>query len=327
MPHSRRDQFKGRPMGHLKTFILLLFTTALHYILSAADALLGINPFKNLEYAKAQGKSLLLDLFVPGNIKEKLPLIVWIHGGGWDSGDKENCPALMFAKKGYAVASINYRLTQEAVFPAQIHDCKASIRFLRANASKYNIDPDRIGVCGGSAGGHLVTLLGMTHGVKELEGDGGNPSVSSRVQAVCDFFGPTDFIAINEARLSGNPKSEQKLRDFNVAGDKNVVTRLLGGTVENKKELAEQASPLYYAKNVNKDKKDFPPFLIMHGDKDPIVPVEQSISFNDALNSAGLDSTLRIYKGAGHGNLGGDSMKALENFFEKHLKVLKSFSK
>jgi acetyl esterase/lipase len=284
------------------------------------ELLSGVKVSKNLEYANARGKPLLLDVFVPEDAKEKLPLIVWIHGGGWSSGNKENCPALLFLKKGYAVASINYRLSQEAVFPAQIQDCKAAVRFLRAKAPEYNVDPERIGVWGGSAGGHLVALLGVTDGVMELEGDGGNPGVSSRVQAVCDFFGPTDFIVIKEAKMSGDPKAEQKLKDFRLADDNNVVTKLLGGPVEQKKELAEQASPIHYLKNVTADRKNFPPFLIMHGDEDPIVPVEQSITFHDALKTAGLDSSLRVYKGAKHGGLGGDSMKVVGDFFNKNLK-------
>ncbi len=284
------------------------------------ELLNGVKVSRNVEYANAQGKPLLLDVFIPEGANGKLPLIVWIHGGGWTSGDKENCPALSFVKKGYAVGSINYRLSQQAVFPAQIQDCKAAIRFLRAKASEYNVDPERIGVWGGSAGGHLVALLGVTDGVRELEGDGGNPGVSSRVQAVCDFFGPTDFIVIKDAKMSGDPKAEQKLKDFRLADDNNVVTKLLGGPVEHKKELAEQASPIHYVRNIAADRKNFPPFLIMHGDEDPIVPVEQSTTFHDALMAAGLDSSLRVYKGAKHGGLGGDSMKVVEDFFDKNLK-------
>ncbi|HCE42703.1 MAG TPA: lipase [Lentisphaeria bacterium] len=329
-------------MKNLKVLLSFLLAATFAVVLDAADkgnsskpsrdqllkaALDGVKVQKNIEYAKVQGKPILLDLFIPADVKGKLPLIVWIHGGGWVEGNKENCPALLFVKKGYAVASINYRLAQQAIFPAQIQDCKASIRFLRAKAPEYNIDPDRIGVWGGSAGGHLVALMGVSDGVKELEGDGGNAGVSSRVQAVCDFFGPTDFTTIKDLRMSDDPSVQKKLKDFNLTDDNNVVTRLLGGPVDQKKELAEQASPMHYVKNIKVDKKNFPPFLIMHGEKDPVVPVEQSVDFQDALKAAGLDSILRVYKGKSHGDLGGDSMKVVEDFFEKNLKKLKTDSK
>lgn len=321
-------------MKHLKSILAFLkdaFLAAKKYTIGTASAsmelllkaaLEGAKVFKNLEYSKVQGQSLLLDLFMPGDAKEKLPLIVWLHGGGWTSGDKENCPVLFFIKMGYAVASINYRLSPQAVFPAQIQDCKASIRFLRANAVEYNIDPDHIGVWGGSAGGHLAALMGVSDGIMELEGNGGNPSMSSRVQAVCDFFGPTDFTVFKDLRLTKDPKVEEKLKDFHLAND--VVTKFLGVPVEQNTEKAEQASPITYVKKIRADKKDFPPFLIMHGDKDPVVPVEQSITFHDALKTAGFDSSLHVYKGAKHGYLGGDSLKVVENFFKKTLKTLKS---
>ena len=286
-------------------------------------ALAGVKVLRNVEYSKPNGKALLLDVFIPEDAKGKLPMIVWIHGGGWVSGNKENPPTLMFLRKGYAVASINYRLSPVAPFPAQIHDCKAAIRFLRAKAPEYNVDPDRIGVWGGSAGGHLVALLGVSDGVKELEGDGGNPGVSSKVQAVCDFFGPTDFTKIKELRMSDDPSIQQKLKEFNLDNDSNVLAKLLGGPIDQKQELAIQASPMTYVKKLLNDKKDYPPFLIMHGEKDPVVPVEQSIEFNDALKAAGLDSTLKVYKGAKHGSLGGDSMKLVEEFFAKSLKPVK----
>ena len=154
------------------------------------------------------------------------------------------------AAKGYAVASINYRLSQHAVFPAQIEDCKAAIRWLRANAAKYHLDPDHIGVWGASAGGHLVALLGTTGSVKELEGKGGNLDQSSRVQCVVDWFGPTDLATMGGSHdKPGSPES-----------------RLIGGPVQENKEKARKASPLTYVS------KDSAPFLIMHGDQDNTVP-------------------------------------------------------
>jgi acetyl esterase/lipase len=157
----------------------------------------GVRFLQDLQYVEHGHERNRLDLYLPEKAESRLPLIVWIHGGGWQAGSKEACPTVYLAAKGYAVASINYRLSQHAAYPAQIEDCKAAIRWLRANAAKYHLDPDRVGVWGGSAGGHLVALLGTTAGMKELEGKGGNLDQSSRVQCVVDFFGPTDFVTWN----------------------------------------------------------------------------------------------------------------------------------
>jgi len=141
-----------------------------------------------------------------------LPVILWIHGGGWSKGRKEqHSPAISFLNDGYAVASIEYRLSGEAPFPAQIVDCKAAVRWLRANAAKYNLDADRIGAWGHSAGGHLAALLGTSGGVPELEGNGDNMSYSSHVQAVCDVSGPADFVRLyhdgSDASTGTRPKA------------------------------------------------------------------------------------------------------------------------
>jgi acetyl esterase/lipase len=182
-------------------------------------------------------------------------------------------------EKGYAAASINYRLSQQALFPAQIEDCKAAIRWLRANAKKYHLDPRHIGVWGASAGGHLVALLGATGGVKDLEGEEGNLDQSSRVQAVVDWFGPTDFATIGKG-LS-DPKSP--------------VSRLIGGSPQENKEKAAKASPITYVG------KDAAPTLIMHGDKDNLVPISQSEELAAALKKAGVEVTFQVVKGNGHG--------------------------
>ena len=152
---------------------------------------------RDLVYAKTPQRELALDLYIPDGAT-KPPLIVWVHGGAWRAGSKAKPPALWMLERGYAVASISYRLSQQAVFPAQIHDCKAAIRWLRAHASKYGYDAERIGAWGASAGGHLVALLGTSSGVKELEGDLGYNDQSSRVQAVVDYFGPTDVTAMSK---------------------------------------------------------------------------------------------------------------------------------
>src|SRR5262249_6997950 len=157
------------------------------------------------------------DLYLPEKADSPSPVIVWVHGGAWRGGSKENCPAVPFAARGYAVASINYRLSQHATFPAQIEDCKAAVRWLRANANKFRRAPDRFGAGGASAGGPLVALLGTAGDAKELEGKGGHLDRPSRVQAVVDWFGPTDLTKMGgshnrpnspEALLIGGPVQE-----------------------------------------------------------------------------------------------------------------------
>ncbi len=147
----------------------------------------GVEVLRDLPYIEDGHERHRLDLYLPQKAEGQLPLIVWIHGGAWQAGSKNGCPAVSFVGKGYAVASINYRLSQHAVFPAQIEDCKAAIRWLRAQAKKYHLAPDHVGVWGASAGGHLVALLGTSGNVKEFEGEGGNLDQSSRVQCVVDW--------------------------------------------------------------------------------------------------------------------------------------------
>jgi acetyl esterase/lipase len=269
--------------------------------------LAGVKAMRNLEYAKPDGRPQLLDLFVPEKADSPLPLIVWIHGGAWLGGSKNGTPAMGQLRRGYAVASINYRLSQEAIFPAQIHDCKAAIRWLRAHAKEYNLDPKRIGVWGSSAGGHLVALLGTSGDVKELEGDEGNLDQSSRVQAVCDWFGPTDF-----CQIAAHALPDSKL-DHDAAGS--PESKLIGGPIQENKDKVAKANPITYVS------KDDPPFLIMHGDKDNLVPHHQSEILAEALRKAGVQVTFETVKGAGHGFGGPDVMKMVEEFFDKHLKA------
>jgi acetyl esterase/lipase len=260
----------------------------------------GVKLLRNLQYVEGGHERNRLDLYLPEKAEGRLPVVVWIHGGGWRGGGKENCPAVPLAAKGYAVASINYRLSQHSLFPAQIEDCKAAIRWLRANAAKYHLDPEHIGVWGGSAGGHLVALLGTTGGVKDFEGNGGNQDQSSRVQCVVDLFGPTELTTMGE--LGDKPGS--------------VVALLIGGPAPQNKEKARKASPLTYVG------KDAAPFLIMHGDKDPLVPLRQSELLAAALKKAGVEVTLQVVKGGGHGGPGfisPENRKLIEDFFAKHL--------
>jgi|SRR5579875_487758 len=261
----------------------------------------GVKVLRDLAYVPGGHERQKLDLYLPKNAAGPLPLVVWIHGGGWQAGSKESTPALFLLGKGYAVASINYRLSQHATFPAQIEDCKAAIRWLRAHAKEYNLDPQHVGVWGGSAGGHLVALLGTANNLKEWDTLGGNTDQSSRVQAVCDWFGPTDFtrIAVANQRASG------------------PVSRLLGGPVAENMDKAKKASPITHVSS------DDPPFLIMHGADDKTVPPEQSEIFAEALKKAGVEVTLKILPGAGHGGTAftsPESRKLIAEFFDKHLK-------
>ncbi len=260
---------------------------------------------RDIEYARVDGKSLRLDLYLPQRKwGERLPVVVWIHGGGWRAGSKENTRAPEVLGEGYAVASINYRLSWEATFPAQIHDCKAAIRWLRAHAAAYGLDPDRIGVWGSSAGGHLAALLGTSGDVAELEGTvGGNLEYSSRVQAVCDFFGPTDFLAVLEGAWSSarGPTAPEAL--------------LLGGPVAERVELARLASPVAHVS------ADDPPFLIVHGERDPVVPVDQSLRLYRALQQVGVEVTLHIVRGAGHGFRDPTVDQMVRAFFDRHLRA------
>jgi acetyl esterase/lipase len=158
---------------------------------------------RDLEYHRVPGKVLQLDLYLPARQPAPCRLIIWIHGGAFRTGDRrQGVEALPLVEKGYAVASITYRLSQEAIFPALIHDCKTAVRWLRAHAALYGFDPGRFGAWGPSAGGYLVSFLGTTAGVAEFEGSGPYQQQSSAVQAVCDWFGPTDFIHMQWSQLA-----------------------------------------------------------------------------------------------------------------------------
>jgi len=265
----------------------------------------GTKALRNIEYARVDGKPLLLDIYLPKDAPRPLPVIVWIHGGGWQAGDKNHCPAVPFVSQGYAAVSINYRLTDEAPFPAQIHDCKAAIRWVRAHAKEYGFAADRIGVWGASAGGHLAALLGTSGGVKELEGDvGDNLNYSSRVQAVCDFCGPSSFREEDFESVPWAGKQE---------GAK-AVTKLCGGPLREHREMAVLASPVAHVS------RDDPPFLIVHGAKDTLVRPKHAELLAAALKKAGVEVTLKILPDAGHGVGRPETHKLAVEFFDRHLK-------
>lgn len=259
-------------------------------------------------FARVGGRELRLDLVIPnGEIGKPHPTVVWIHGGGWRKGTRKLNQAAWLAGHGYVVASIEYRLTGEAVFPAQIQDCKAAIRFLRANSKAYGIDPQHVAVWGGSAGGHLAALMGTTAGAKSLEGDSGNPRESSDVQAVIDYYGPTDLTVAR-----GIEGSAVKM-----------ITDLLGGTVNDKLDLAKLASPALQVTPKSA------PTLIAHGEDDLLVPISQGERFYEALRKNGVEAECIRVKNAGHGFSGARISPDAEQlrarvlaFLDRHLKPM-----
>ncbi len=267
----------------------------------------GTRVIRNVEYKKLGGMSLLMNIYIYGNSREPLPLILYLHGGGWLTNSRINCPrALELLTSGYAVASINYRLTNIAPFPAQLEDCKEAVRFLRANGKNFGLLAERIGAMGVSAGGHLASLLGTTAATKEFDG-GENPGVSSSIEAVCNFYGPSSITELGRfAEKKGNESLKQ------------VVEKLIGGPLGRKKKTAEKASPLNYV-NTNAA-----PFLIIHGDSDSVVDVSQSEMLHKALLEAGVESHLHIVKGGIHGGEGFISSPVLipkiASFFNRHLR-------
>ena len=262
----------------------------------------GVEVLRDLQYSVIGDKKLLLDLYRPKKFTGKLPVVVWVHGGGWKNGSKDRCPAAWLAKHGFAVASINFRMTQEAKWPAQIDDCRAAVRWARTNADVYQFDGDHVGAWGSSSGGHLVALMGTLDIPKTEQG-------SSRVQAVCDWFGPTDLLTMPYNMLTDG-RTEADIANSNGA-------KLLGGTVRDRPELAKQASAFYQVS------KDDAPFLIMHGEKDPGVPLTQSQRLHQKLQAAGVPSQFEIVKGAGHGGKEFQSLEVKQTVLEFFNRTLK----
>lgn len=258
-----------------------------------------------ITFGKGGDIDLKLDLARPAEGKGPFPALVFIHSGGWNAGNRAeyDYPIQQVAEKGYVAVTVDYRLTRDEIengktkypFPAQINDVKCAVRWLRASAVKYRIDPDHLGAFGFSAGGHLALMLGLTEPSDGLEGEGGNIGYSSRVQAVVNSAGPTDLISYPPE----NP-------DFY------FVMHLLGGTLKELPELYKRASPLTYVK------KDSPPILTIHGDRDPEVPLEQAKRLDAKMKEVGASHTLIIKKGAGHGSFHND--KAVWDFFDRNLK-------
>jgi acetyl esterase/lipase len=264
----------------------------------------GATAYYDLAYVTNGHRRQKLDLYLPKD-GQKLPLIINIHGGAWLGGSKEMDVPLDYLAHGYAVASINYRLSHHALFPAQIEDCKAAVRWLRANATNFSLDPAHFAAWGKSAGGHLAALLGTTGDGKTFD-VGENLDVSSRVQAVVDYFGPTDLLQMDAHRLADGQVHDKS---------RSPESLLIGGPLQENKDKAARANPITYLK------KDAPPFLICHGDADPAVPHHQSELLEAALKQAGVPVTFYTVKGAGHGGFKDPRVPELtQAFLAKYLK-------
>lgn len=284
-----------------------------------------------LTYATVGGRALQLDLYRPASLATPAPLVLWVHGGGWSGGSR--FPAQSAAElnaRGIAVASISYRLTsqagqfgdQQVSFPAQIHDVKAAVRWLRANAATYGLHAGRIGAWGSSAGGHLVALLGTSGDVGLIEGAVGvADGHSSRVQAVVDYYGPTDLLQMvvdgGDAAHDAFNSPESVLLGFNAADQGIGVLRAQAGNAANPyplyRELARQLNPVAWV-----DAAD-PPFLIVHGTADPVVPIGQSRRLRDALLAAGRSAQMIEVPGGAHGGFPAEVQRQAQDFLVAQL--------
>ncbi len=249
---------------------------------------------KGVEFARVDGRSLLFDLYQPSATEQPAPLIIWVHGVAWRAGSRASVPVTSLVENGFAIASVDYRLTPVARFPAQVHDIKGAIRFLRAHAGEYRVDPGRFVIAGASAGGHLAALVGVTNGHEQLEGTvGDHLQTSSDVQGIVSFFGASNLETI---------LSQSTPHGLNVRVP--ALELLLGGRPENRAELARLASPVAHV-----DDSD-PPLLLIHGDQDPQMPMNQSLELEGAYKRSGRRVELIIVHGGVHGG---------EGFFDREM--------
>jgi acetyl esterase/lipase len=238
----------------------------------------------DIEYARAGDLSLKLDLYIPDR-KARMPLVLWVHGGAWRSGSKKSMPLGKFVGEGYAVASVDYRLSTQAKFPAQVHDIKAAIRFLRGHGEQWHLPTKKIVVAGDSAGGHLAALVGVSNGNSELEGDIGNErNQTSDVQGIISFYGAANLTTILKQSTPHGLEVRVPALDL-----------LLGGQPDAVPVLARLASPVFHVAH------GVPPLLLLHGDQDPQMPINQSLELLGAYQKVKAPVQLEVVHGAGHG--------------------------
>lgn len=298
-PTTFRVRTKGRTRNIVQPACLVCLC-----LLSLCNSAAAVEPtHRDVVYARVGERSLLLDIYQPeaagastgastAGAEKSSPLVVWVHGGAWRGGSKDNIPVERWLSHGLAIASVDYRLSPEAKFPAQSHDIKAAIRFLRGHAATYRFDADRLAIAGSSAGGHLAALVGLSDGVKELEGTvGENLSESSRVGAIVSFFGAANLQSI----LSQSTEHGLSVRVP-------ALQLLLGGQPDEVPELARLASPVAHVGLGD------PPLWLIHGDADPQMPLEQSRELDARYAALGLKSHFEIIRGGKHG--GGEFFQA-----------------
>lgn len=262
----------------------------------------NIKAYYDLPYVSSAGKNQKLDLYIPSNVKNPA-LIVMIHGGQFLFGDKKEEPISLFLNAGFAVASINYRLSWEALFPAQIIDCKSAVRWLRANARTYGYNSKQFGAFGESAGGHLAAMLGTCSDTKTFD-IGGNLTHSSRVQVVGDFYGPTDFLQMDAHSLPGSWQADTT---------DSPAAKLIGGPIQENKAKTQRANPIVYIG------KHTPPFYIAHGERDMMVPHHQSVLLVEALKKARIPVEFYTVPNGPHGFQDETANTQVVDFFKKHL--------
>ncbi len=262
----------------------------------------------DIQYCTGGGQPLLMDVFVPGQrLRTPTPAVLWLHGGGWERGDKNGSSgAELLVAQGFVTASIFYRLSGDWPFPADIEDCKCAIRYLRANAEKYGIDPARIGIAGASAGGQLAMLVAMADEKAGLEGAGGWPNVSSRVKAVSSWYGPTDFTV-------GATEFEHHTG--------RALVKLFRGTLAEKPEDYRRASPITYVSVSS------PPLLLVQGDKDEMVPYDQALRMKQRYESVGATVEFISVQNAGHDFKAAADLPISPSIEEIHQRTIDFFKK
>jgi acetyl esterase/lipase len=292
---------KGSIMSRNSWFFAALGILVLQFNTARAADPPQIELKQDIQYGAGGDEKLHLDIAWPKNVKEPLPCIVFIHGGGWAAGRRTvHTPQIQdTAKAGYVAATVTYRLAPKHLFPAQIEDVKCAVRFLRAKADEYHIDKSRIGAIGFSAGAHLSMMLGAMDKEDGLEGNGGHADQSSKVQAVVSYFGPTDLT-----------------REYPPAS-RNIVKNFIGGTLAEKADAYKRASPITY---VNAGDA---PMLLLQGSRDELVPHDQAVVMADALTKAGVPGRVELMLGARHGWGGKEGRRTTNvamDFFAEQLK-------